>query len=467
MKRTVLSPLAVVTLFAFAVAARSQDSLHGVRFVDPASTVDLVAQVNALFASCNYVCQVHIPAGTYNVANGTILLHHATQSLTGDGKDKVRITYAGTNFLDWRYDASTYDFNASGEVSGFTVTCTNPAATCMTGGSTIGATWRDLNVYGPGGIVSAGAVGTSQAFVFTNTFNWMERWTLRNINIGGFQTNLHFTRPAGGTDSFGYGTVDGVFTNQGAHSQGVVVDPGASVYNALMWRYQVNSGGTTEADEYFHVGGWLQGVGFALTGENAGAPVTAFHTTPTGCLRFEGDNNLFAGTLKAEGNHCGYPAIWIRPAAALNGINGEVAGAGTIVGSNGKTQVVLPGELMNESNPHEAAMTGWLQDVADGWSAPFLAFDPDMSYCEFTRPEYAAFNALNWVRCVDGGGNETTKGSVTSPAITAGSGGFREKLYTPPSSSASCKPGQFADDENYHYVCVAENRWKRVALSSF
>jgi hypothetical protein len=27
--------------------------------------------------------------------------------------------------------------------------------------------------------------------------------------------------------------------------------------------------------------------------------------------------------------------------------------------------------------------------------------------------------------------------------------------------------GQYTDDANYHYVCVATNTWKRVALSSF
>jgi hypothetical protein len=44
---------------------------------------------------------------------------------------------------------------------------------------------------------------------------------------------------------------------------------------------------------------------------------------------------------------------------------------------------------------------------------------------------------------------------------------YREKLSTPASSSSSCAPGQFTDDANYHYVCVAPNHWKRVALSSF
>lgn len=49
--------------------------------------------------------------------------------------------------------------------------------------------------------------------------------------------------------------------------------------------------------------------------------------------------------------------------------------------------------------------------------------------------------------------------------ISAGS--FTEALTTPASSSAACTTGQFTDDANYHYVCVATNTWKRVALSSF
>ncbi len=50
---------------------------------------------------------------------------------------------------------------------------------------------------------------------------------------------------------------------------------------------------------------------------------------------------------------------------------------------------------------------------------------------------------------------------------TASGPGFQEVLYTPASSAASCAVGQFADDANFHYVCVAANTWKRVALSSF
>lgn len=44
---------------------------------------------------------------------------------------------------------------------------------------------------------------------------------------------------------------------------------------------------------------------------------------------------------------------------------------------------------------------------------------------------------------------------------------YQEKLSTPKSSTAPCSEGQFTDDKNYHYVCVAPNTWKRAALSSW
>ena len=47
------------------------------------------------------------------------------------------------------------------------------------------------------------------------------------------------------------------------------------------------------------------------------------------------------------------------------------------------------------------------------------------------------------------------------------SGAMVHALATPASSSAPCVPGAFEDDADYHYVCVARNTWKRVALSAF
>jgi hypothetical protein len=46
-------------------------------------------------------------------------------------------------------------------------------------------------------------------------------------------------------------------------------------------------------------------------------------------------------------------------------------------------------------------------------------------------------------------------------------GSFQVNLATPASSSAPCTAGQIGADANYIYVCVATNKWKRSALSSF
>ncbi|UYH50904.1 hypothetical protein N5W20_07290 [Candidatus Kirkpatrickella diaphorinae] len=57
-------------------------------------------------------------------------------------------------------------------------------------------------------------------------------------------------------------------------------------------------------------------------------------------------------------------------------------------------------------------------------------------------------------------------GNITSDGVVSAAA-YIEKLSTPASSSAPCQPGQFSDDAHYHYVCVATNNWKRVALEAF
>jgi hypothetical protein len=72
--------------------------------------------------------------------------------------------------------------------------------------------------------------------------------------------------------------------------------------------------------------------------------------------------------------------------------------------------------------------------------------------------------AVNNGQVLDGySGNQSGK----TWSIDSASGMYMEKLTTPASSSAPCTAGQFTDDANYHYVCVAANTWKRVALNSF
>lgn len=66
---------------------------------------------------------------------------------------------------------------------------------------------------------------------------------------------------------------------------------------------------------------------------------------------------------------------------------------------------------------------------------------------------------------VDNTNNVIINNQLLAPKVAAAQ--FVGQLSTPASSSAPCEAGQFMDDTQYHYVCVATNKWKRVALSAF
>lgn len=86
--------------------------------------------------------------------------------------------------------------------------------------------------------------------------------------------------------------------------------------------------------------------------------------------------------------------------------------------------------------------------------------DPNTFY--FTNNRYGnnyKFNGLVKAR------DMTTDNMVVNTMMTSTK--FVGVLTTLSSSTAPCNAGEFKDDTNYHYVCVAANKWKRVALSDF
>lgn len=54
-----------------------------------------------------------------------------------------------------------------------------------------------------------------------------------------------------------------------------------------------------------------------------------------------------------------------------------------------------------------------------------------------------------------------------APLDIAGSSVRIRDSYTPASSNAPCQQGEITWDEQYMYVCVAENKWKRSALDNW
>lgn len=72
----------------------------------------------------------------------------------------------------------------------------------------------------------------------------------------------------------------------------------------------------------------------------------------------------------------------------------------------------------------------------------------------------ASFTAWHLPDDATGAVGLMSSGAVMAPAMIG-------RLRTPKGSSAPCVAGEAWDDANFHYVCVARNTIKRVALSSF
>ncbi|CAI9121471.1 hypothetical protein LMG32879_002318 [Brytella acorum] len=167
----------------------------------------------------------------------------------------------------------------------------------------------------------------------------------------------------------------------------------------------------------------------------------------------------------------GYGCVSVHQGLIVNGSQG------TVSGQTPQAQIVydplLPGHPTNSTGVLGLASFGGIDFSLDGGhptvpQGNYMAFQPSTwTASNPTAPilQAASPSQLN-VR--DNGGNgitlDTWKLNVGSTAIAAQ---FQEALSTPSSSSAQCTAGQFSDDTNYHYVCVAANTWKRVALSAF
>jgi hypothetical protein len=98
--------------------------------------------------------------------------------------------------------------------------------------------------------------------------------------------------------------------------------------------------------------------------------------------------------------------------------------------------------------------------TSQSWAGSKLMIDRNNGFrvCNSGFFPFAGYAAL---------GTEPSTCGTTLGANSVVTQSYKETLTTPASSSAACNAGQFTDDENYHYVCVAENTWKRVALSPF
>ncbi|EHH67501.1 hypothetical protein [Gluconobacter morbifer] len=178
---------------------------------------------------------------------------------------------------------------------------------------------------------------------------------------------------------------------------------------------------------------WAKG-GVALCGADNG-----FADSATACMSVLTDGSLMLG---AAGPQFG-PRI-------LNGVNGLHASPGGFIQYNDGFHMEVPqGDISNVTG------NGATVDTSLGNNHAWLTWHTG------TYNFYSTQGANS-----DGSASTPTLMlKVAESGLTAT--GYTETLTTPTSSSAPCTAGQFTDDANYHYVCVAENTWKRVALSTW
>jgi hypothetical protein len=465
------------------VTAPLVSALNNVRYADPTSAIDLVDQVNTLFAHCSNACEVHIPAGNYgpgfttpvgtDILHPTILLSHNTQRLVGDGQGITNITDTnGLPFIDGH--AASFSISPGVVISGFTLRCTNTAAVCITAGDAVGFRIRDIEMIGPGGQTNNESSGTSRAIVLVNNSGWFERWKFDDVVIGGFHINLHFAQPAGGTDSFGYGQAEQVTSNIGCGDRGVQVDAGANVYNIIKFEYQFNYGckGVTKGT-VFTVGGFFAGQNFHVTGENASNNYTFAHILSGGHFFFDGDYEVF-----------GTPTTGLVVTDSTQPVDGQVPFyIGTQAGAiykiagipllhdydgSGESFRVTPVEVPTNSS-EEAARMGYLTSISSGKGAVYDSFEASSKRCHFVRNQFQTEAALTPVWCVDGVGNTTqttirlgatavvssfVKYSVPVTPASVPANTCRDQVFTVPGLTSNDYITQFTSSASFGDVSV-------------
>ena len=112
----------------------------------------------------------------------------------------------------------------------------------------------------------------------------------------------------------------------------------------------------------------------------------------------------------------------------------------------------------------------WIFSSGVSYRPVALCGDSNGNLYTYSANGATSFGAESWTKTmvVNGSGISVPQ-PVSANRFTASSGvgGFQGVLYTPASSSATCTAGTFWDDASYHYVCIAANTIRRVALTAF
>ena len=148
-----------------------------------------------------------------------------------------------------------------------------------------------------------------------------------------------------------------------------------------------------------------------------------------------------SGSVKPTGRTSGEVFIYLDPAG------GVVAGSTVALQCNGCKYARGVTQFPANSIP------------LFSWTVVQGAFTPGSGRDFRAELSTKNINAGSGMMVTDDAGTATV---AIDPAVIS------QHVIVPPKTSASaCSGGEFSFDADYYYVCVARNKWKRVALTDF
>ncbi len=224
------------------------------------------------------------------------------------------------------------------------------------------------------------------------------------------------------------------------------------------------STGTDNSFFGYNAGGQTSGIcAPAISGSwNVGVGARAGVALTTGSANFLGS---------AQGPTTGSQNIVIDPVGLPMGAatNNIVLGYGTSRSFNGSESLntlIGSGSTIAAGDVYDDCI-GALITCSGSFVTAFGTNSSATSFEAIAIGYSATASAQNAIQIGPGTNSTANTLQYMTHTIADGSGNLFGTISTPASSSAPCTAGQFSDDANYHYVCVATNTWKRVALSTF
>jgi hypothetical protein len=394
--------LLTMTLCGGALGQSANPGGNATFAVNASSPVDIVAQVNALTATCGANCVIHIPAGKYVTQSSVPIKLHGGQSLIGDGEHLTSITANVPKFIVWHAASDAEFYIPAGTISNMAIHCGAATTECIDTGDLVQAHLESLLVDG---------AFNGDCIAITNQNHWFERSSMINVTVGSPGPNsarcnvgIHLRAATGGTNSYGYAYWPSIYQN--STSSGIQVDNGNLLYNASYIGIQSN-----------------QDAGFALVTSGA---VTASFLSITGEGAGGGIHVLKGGSVRG----CGSQLSQLHP-DVVDGPNDDThmpldltdcgfGSATSFANYIGEGPASFTPRLLNHSSTGEVNAGLFFSGNRDRTGGPAMLFTRGGHFSVGWKNLYDPIGAYGPVWTIDASGNATETGALTAVNLKSG-----------------------------------------------